>query len=46
MLDDMNKALGIIFQTEEVQLHSIKESFPSTGKERHTSKITFHIGSL
>ena len=28
MSDDMNNALGILFQTEEVQLHFFKKSFP------------------
>ena len=30
----MNKALGISFQTEEVQLHSVKVSFPFTPLEK------------
>ena len=42
MPDDMNKALGILFQTEEVQLLSIKDRFPFTPLEKEDIPQKLH----
>ena len=42
MPEDMNKALGILLQTEEVQLHSIKESFSFTSLEKKDMPQKLH----